>query len=128
MLFPVQSLSAAMAQDFSSKSGWLIRGRWTHPTVAALASVFFLWLVVRAIWTSVHWNNRGLAKLVLAPLAAQYAPGTVDVLALAPVWLQVTHLLGADLLWTALIVLAARLTLEPIESESASQQVRELAR
>jgi cytochrome c oxidase assembly protein subunit 15 len=127
-LFPAQSLSAAMAQDFSSKSGWLIRWRWTHPTVAVLASVFFLWLVVRAIRTSVHWNNRGLVMLVLALLAAQYALGTVDVLALAPVWLQVTHLLGADLLWTALIVLAARLTLEPKESELASQQVRELAR
>jgi cytochrome c oxidase assembly protein subunit 15 len=59
------------------------------------------------------WDNRGLAWLVLALLAAQYALGTLNVVLLAPVWLQVTHLLGADLLWTAFIVLAARLTLEP---------------
>jgi heme a synthase len=123
-LFPAQSLSAAMAQDFSAKSAWLIRWRWTHPTIAILASVFFLWLVIRAMRRSSYWNNRGLAVLVLALLAVQYALGTIDVLALAPVWLQVTHLLGADLLWTALIVLAARLTLEPKE---ALQQVGKLA-
>lgn len=113
-LFPAQSLNSALAQDFSAKSAWLIRWRWTHPAIAVLASIFFLWLVVRAMRRSVHWNNRGLALLVLALLAVQYALGAADVLALAPVWLQVTHLLGADLLWTALIVLAARLTMEPI--------------
>jgi len=112
-LFPAQSLGSAMAQDFSAKSAWLIRWRWTHPAIAILASVFFIWLVVRAMKRSAYWNNRGLALLVLALLAAQYALGAADVLALAPVWLQVTHLLGADLLWTALIVLAARLTMEP---------------
>lgn len=112
-LFPAQSLSSAMAQDFSAKSAWLIRWRWTHPAIAILASVFFIWLVVRAMQRSVYWNNRGLALLVLALLAVQYALGAADVLALAPVWLQVAHLLGADLLWTALIVLAARLTMEP---------------
>ena len=112
-LFPAQSLGSAVAQDFSAKSAWLIRWRWTHPAMAIVASIFFLWLVVRAMKRSVYWNNRGLGLLVLALLAVQYALGAADVLALAPVWLQVTHLLGADLLWTALIVLAARLTMEP---------------
>jgi heme a synthase len=31
----------------------------------------------------------------------------VDVLLLAPVWMQILHLLGADLYWVALVVLAA---------------------
>ena len=119
-LFPAQSLGSAMAQDFSAKSAWLIRWRWTHPAIAILAGVFFLWLVVRAMRGSVHWNNRGLGLLVLALLAIQYALGAADVLALAPVWLQVTHLLGADLLWIALIVLAARLTMEPKEEHGES--------
>jgi cytochrome c oxidase assembly protein subunit 15 len=116
-LFPAQSLSAAMAQDFSAKSAWLIRWRWTHPMIAVLASVFFLWLIARAMQRSSYWNNRGLAMLVLGLLAMQYALGAMDVFLLAPVWLQVAHLLGADLLWTALIVLAARLTLQPKEAE-----------
>ncbi|HEV2322614.1 MAG TPA: COX15/CtaA family protein [Terracidiphilus sp.] len=119
-LFPARSLGAAMAQDFSSKSAWLIRWRWTHPTIAVLASIFFLWLVARAMQRSNYWNSRGLGVLVLALLAAQYALGAADVFLLAPVWLQVAHLLGADVLWTALIVLAARLTLEPKTKEQRS--------
>jgi cytochrome c oxidase assembly protein subunit 15 len=120
-LFPAQSLGAAMAQDFSSKSAWLIRWRWTHPTIAVVASVFFLWLVARAMQRSTHWNNPGLAMTVLALLAIQYALGVMNILLLAPIWMQVVHLLGADLLWTALIVLAARLTLQPVEQKQSVQ-------
>lgn len=112
-LFPETSLSAALAADFSSSSGWLVRWRWTHPTVAFLASIFLIWILVRAAQRSTHWDNRGLSALVLILLATQYVLGLMDVLWLAPVWLQVIHLLGADCLWAALIVLTARLTLEP---------------
>jgi len=62
-------------------------------------------------------------------IAAQCALGILDVVLLAPVWLQIAHLLGADLLWSALVVLAARLTLKPLErvENTASQQVSKLA-
>jgi cytochrome c oxidase assembly protein subunit 15 len=116
-LFPALSLSAALAQDFSSQSGWLIRWRWTHPAVAFLASIFLIWLVVRAVQRPKpgggYWDNRGLSALVLVLLAVQYVLGVMDVVWLAPVWLQIAHLLGADALWAALIVLTARLTLQP---------------
>jgi cytochrome c oxidase assembly protein subunit 15 len=114
-LFPAASLSAALRQDFSSQSGWLLRWRWTHPALAFLACVFLIWLLVRAARRSTHWDNRGLSALVLILLAAQYLLGVLDVVLLAPLWLQLAHLLGADALWTALIVLTARLTLEPRE-------------
>ena len=32
---------------------------------------------------------------------------------LAPTWMQMTHLLGADLLWITLVLLSARLCLVP---------------
>lgn len=121
-LFPAHSLGAAMAQDFSSKSAWLVQWRWTHPTIAVLASVFFFWLLTRGAQPSKHWNNRRLSALVLLLLVVQYTLGAMNVLLLAPVWLQVTHLLGADLLWTALIVLAARLTLEPKEQGTGNRE------
>ena len=41
---------------------------------------------------------------------------------MAPLWIQVAHLLAADTLWVALVVLTARLTLQPIEMDSASQR------
>ncbi len=118
-LFPSHSLAAALNQDFSSKSAWLVHWRWLHPTFAVLASVFFLWVLARAVQRSRYWDNRRLALLVLILLAIQYSLGVMNVLLLAPVWLQVTHLLGADVLWSAFIVLAARITLEPAAAESS---------
>jgi heme a synthase len=114
-LFPATSFGAAMAQDFSATSGWLLRWRWTHPAIALLASVLLIWLLLRARTRSEHWDNRGLAALVLILLAAQYVLGLMDVILLAPTWLQIVHLLGADLLWAALVVLTARVTLEPVD-------------
>jgi cytochrome c oxidase assembly protein subunit 15 len=116
-LFPATSLGSALAQDFSATSGWLVRWRWTHPTIAFFASVFLIWLLVRASRRSTHWDNRGLSALVLLLLAAQYVLGVLDVVLLAPLWLQIVHLLGADMLWAALVVLTARVTLEPVENK-----------
>ena len=120
-LFPASSLGQALAQDFSASSEWLVRWRWTHPTIAFISSVFLIWLLVRAAHRPSgekrYWDNRGLAALVLVLLAAQYVLGVLDVFLLAPVWLQVAHLLGADVLWAALVVLTARLTLVPAEQQ-----------
>lgn len=115
-LFPATSLGAALAQDFSATSGWLVRWRWTHPTIAFFASIFLIWLLVRASKRTAHWDNRGLSALVLLLLAIQYVLGVLDVVLLAPVWLQTVHLLGADVLWAALVVLTARVALEPVKA------------
>ena len=115
-LFPATSLGLALAQDFSPASGWLIRWRWMHPTVAFVASIFLIWLLVRAAQRSTHWDNRGLSALVLLLLAGVYVLGLLDVVLLAPLWVQVAHLLAADSLWASLVVLTARLTLQPKEA------------
>ena len=121
-LFPATSLGQALVQDFSPGSGWLVRWRWTHPTVAFVASIFLIWLLVRAAQRPKkgggQWDNRGLSALVLLLLAGVYILGLLDVVLLAPLWVQVAHLLGADTLWVSLVVLTARLTLGPKEEGS----------
>jgi cytochrome c oxidase assembly protein subunit 15 len=114
-LFPASSLSSAITQDFSASSTWLVRWRWTHPSFAFIASVFLIWLLARAAQLPSSFDNRRLSILVLSLLAAQYVLGLLDVVWLAPTWLQVGHLLGADCLWSALVILTARLTLPPEE-------------
>ena len=98
-LFPAASLSAAMAQDFATGSPWLLRVRWVHPASAVVAAVFVLWLVRRAGWTRSRW--------VVGLLGFQFALGLADIVLLAPTWMQIVHLLGADLYWIALVLLAA---------------------
>jgi cytochrome c oxidase assembly protein subunit 15 len=114
-LFPASSLGTALTQDFSSGSAWLVRWRWTHPTIAFISSFFLIWLLIRAAKQTAHWDNRRLSAIVLILLAAQYILGVLDIALLAPVWLQLTHLLGANVLWASLVVLTARVTLEPVE-------------
>ena len=104
-LFPATSLSAAFAQDFSASGGWLLRLRILHPLTAVIAGLFICWLLMRSF---ARPSERKLALLVLGLLVLQFALGLADVTLLAPVWLQIVHLLGADLLWIALVVLAAR--------------------
>ncbi|MFZ1014749.1 MAG: COX15/CtaA family protein [Terracidiphilus sp.] len=125
-LFPAQSLRNALMQDFASKGTWLVRWRWTHPAVAFLACIFLIWLVVRASQRSAHWDNRGLSAVVLILLAAQYVLGVLDVVLLAPLWLQIAHLFGADVLWAALVVLTARVALQPkAETEGPGTRTRD---
>jgi heme a synthase len=104
-LFPATSLAAAWAQDFSSGSSWLLRLRWLHPATSLIAGGFIVWLVLRSIKQPAE---RGLSIGVVVLLALQYGLGVADVFLLAPVWMQILHLLGADLLWITLVVLAAR--------------------
>ena len=113
-LFPVTSLAGALHQDFSTTSGWLVRWRWIHPMAALAAGVFLIWVLMRA---AAQNSQRGLSALVLALLTTVYLLGVLDVTLLAPVWAQVAHLLAADSLWAALVVLTARLTLVPVEAE-----------
>lgn len=110
-LFPATSLSSALAEDFSAKSAWLLRIRWLHPTVGLIAGAFICWLIFQNAWKG---RNRLLAMSVVGLLAVQYALGLADLALLAPTWMQVVHLLGADTLWIALVVLTARLCIVPI--------------
>jgi heme a synthase len=102
-LFPASSLMAAFAQDFAAGSPWLLRLRGVHPASAVVAAGFVIWLVVQAK----RAGAGRFAGLVLALLGFQFALGVADVLLLAPVWMQILHLLGADLYWVALVLLAA---------------------
>ncbi len=103
-LFPASSLRAAFAADFDAASPWLLRLRGVHPLSAAIAAAFVVWLVLRA-------RRAGYGdgvNAVLGLLALQFVLGIADVVLLAPSWMQLVHLLGADLYWIALVVVAAR--------------------
>jgi heme a synthase len=97
-LFPSPNLRAGLMADLAAGSPLLVRMRWIHPAAAVIGFVCVLMLAR---------TRSTIAKLVLALLALQFVLGIADVLLLAPTWMQVLHLLGADLYWVALVVLAA---------------------
>ncbi|MCL2660810.1 MAG: COX15/CtaA family protein [Acidobacteriaceae bacterium] len=106
-LFPVSSLRASVMQDISSSSPLLLRLRGVHPVSAVIAAAFVIWITVQARRRG--GISRWLSTTVLTLLAVQFALGIADVLLLAPRWMQILHLLGADLFWVALVALAAEI-------------------
>ncbi len=108
-LFPSASLREALAADFAASSPLLERMRWMHPAAVVVGSCCVLWLTMR-IRSRLSWVVAGL-------LALQFIVGVADVLLLAPTWLQILHLLGADLYWAALVGLAAAVVWPTVRRE-----------
>ncbi|MHB1021242.1 MAG: COX15/CtaA family protein [Acidobacteriaceae bacterium] len=115
-LFPAKSLAIAMSQDFSSTSPWLLRLRWVHPASAFVAGIFVLWLVVRGLAPTASARIRTLSFTVAGLLIFQILLGFIDVLLLAPTWMQIVHLLGANLYWIGLVLLASYFMLTKVDA------------
>jgi len=110
-LFPPTSLQAAFLQDFAAHSPLLVRMRWLHPATAIIA-------LSCAIWIALQIRSR-LGQLVVGLVCLQLLLGAANVLLLAPTWLQVLHLLGADLYWIALVIACAAV-LAPAKSAATA--------
>ena len=111
-LFPAQNLASALVQDFAPHTNWLIRVRILHPLSAMVAAAFIAWLAFRSVTATNISPPRRLALTVVFLLGFQIVLGLADVTLLAPVWMQVLHLLGADLLWVSIVLLTSRLCLQ----------------
>ena len=108
MIFPSGTIAEGLAKDFSPTSNTLLRLRLLHPITAILTSVFLIFLTG---WLAKErgddrkvsrWSNV-LSILVLA----QIGFGSLTLLMLAPIVLQLGHLLFADAIWISYVLFAA---------------------
>jgi heme A synthase len=106
-LFPSASLRAGLAQEFAPGAHFLLRLRLAHPPLAVLLGIFFLYAAAEAVRGRPSLAVKRMAAAVAALSLAQLVAGAVNVALLAPVAMQLVHLLLADLLWIALVLLAA---------------------
>lgn len=104
-IFPTATLKASIAQDFSAGSHFLLRLRLLHPVVAAIAFLYVLWMVYR-LSKNREDSSRSLPFLTTV-LFAQIGLGMLNVLLLAPVWMQITHLFVAEIFWILLVAVSA---------------------
>jgi heme A synthase len=104
-LFPASSLAAGLAQDLDPAAHIFLRLRIFHPLIAAAVGAWLLFYAVSA--ASRRPDVAARAWSLVALLAAQIVAGVVNLLLLAPVWMQIVHLLLADLLWITLVLLSA---------------------
>ena len=104
-----------------------MRLRALHPLLAAStgAAIFLASGVVRSLRPSRAVRTLSIAASVL--VGAQVTAGLIDIMTLAPVAMQLVHLLLADAVWITLVLTtAAALTVapEPAVSERAPATAR----
>lgn len=116
-LFPVATLAEGKAQTFSETAHLFVRLRIWHPTLALAVGA----AVAAAALAAVRSDTRTgpLAQALVALYLLELALGLLNVWLLAPIEIQLAHLLLADLVWIALVVLAAR-TFATREGKAAS--------
>ena len=119
-LFPATSLSSSFASDFSATSYFLLRLRLLHPIVAILGASYVVWLVATGILKG-SGAVRKLAVLLIILVTTQISLGALNVLLLAPVWLQMAHLLVADLFWIALVLVSDQMLRTRTAAASAAR-------
>lgn len=105
-LFPASSLAQGLREDFSPTSHLFLRLRLWHPVIAVLGSGYLLWLAASAIGRARGHSVRVLGFALGTLVVLQVGVGLLNVALLAPVWMQLVHLLIADVTWIVLVVLA----------------------
>ena len=108
-LHPATTLEQALAQDTSPTSHLLLRLRVLHPLLAALTGAYLLMFALRARRLKGNDNLRRAAGATALLVLGQVLLGLANVALLAPVGLQLAHLLMADLVWIAAVLLLAEL-------------------
>lgn len=107
-LFPARTLAEGLRQDLSPASHFLLRLRALHPAIAIIIGCYAAML---ASYTANFLRPTRAVKRAAAALAvvfvAQVFVGILNITLLAPVWLQLTHLVAADLFWIALVLTSA---------------------
>lgn len=105
-LFPARSLAEGLRQDLSPVAHAFLRLRLLHPMIALATGVVVLAVAgaVRIVHTEPR--VRSLSRLATILFVAQFVAGLVNVTLLAPVAMQLVHLLLADATWIALVLLA----------------------
>jgi heme A synthase len=119
-LFPSSTLADALQADLSASSHLLIRLRVLHPFLAIVAALTMAALAPRLARSSGGFASR-TSRTLLALVALQIGLGLLNVALLAPVWLQLVHLLAADAIWIAFVLLSAEAL---AETSSAAAAVR----
>ena len=103
-LYPAASVATGMRQEFSVTATALLRLRVLHPALAVLSAIVLVAAAVSARRSARPAAAR-MGTVVALLVVLQLAAGLVNLLLLAPVWMQILHLLIANLLWVALVVL-----------------------
>ena len=106
-LFPARSLAEGLRQDAEPTAHLLLRLRVWHPIFAVAVGAYLVVAGVALAELRPGRTVRRLAAALAALFVVQLGAGLLNLLLLAPVWMQLVHLLLADGVWIALVLSGA---------------------
>lgn len=116
-LFPVETVREGLSAAADGTSHFLMRLRVIHPMLAVLVSFYIIWLAgqmrQRITDDQVDTSNRA-ANPYLVPVTwalqgtviFQLAAGVLNIMLKAPVWMQLLHLLTADIILVLFVIVS----------------------
>ncbi len=118
-LFPAESLGEGLRQDMSPTAHFLIRLRVWHPVAAVAVGLYAVGAGGLTAMLRPDPGVRRMAGLLAALFIAQIGGGLLNLLLLAPTWMQMIHLFMADAVWITLVILSAA-ALRPDEASAVA--------
>jgi heme a synthase len=113
-LYPASSLRSSLLEDFGAGTPTLLHFRILHPVVAVVAGVYVLRLIFQLSRARGGVSQSGAAVLVI--FIVQIGLGILNVVLLAPIWLQLVHLFVADVFWIAIVLASTDLVIEHVRT------------
>ncbi|MFL6374063.1 MAG: COX15/CtaA family protein [Pyrinomonadaceae bacterium] len=116
MIFPSGSLSAGLAADLSPTSNMLVRLRLLHPITAIAAGVALIFIAGSlGKEAGIGTKAKRWANVHSLFILGQLLFGAATLLMLAPIVMQLGHLLLVDLIWISFVMMTANfLSREPL--------------
>lgn len=106
-LFPAATLAGGWRDDFSPTAHILLRLRVLHPLIAVIVSLLLIFAARLSVTERPGQMTKRLAWALVLLIIIELCAGLINLLLLAPIPMQIVHLLLADLVWTALVLLTA---------------------
>lgn len=102
-LFPATSLLEGIQQDVRGEH-FLLELRVYHPMIAVLIGLGVY--LIYSMWMNKSRNSRlnRYFKILAGLFISQLILGLLNVILLAPIWMQIVHLLFADIIWITLVL------------------------
>lgn len=104
-LFPAASLQEGLAQKFDESAHILIRLRVLHPVIAIATGAIMVMIAQAFVAMRPEARIYRARWVLLGAYAAQLALGAINVVLLAPIPIQLIHLLLADAIWVVFVMM-----------------------
>lgn len=103
-LFPAREFAAGVAEELDATSHFLVRLRVIHPILAIVVGAYILVGIRLKMFAQEESFNDRVRTAVVVLIVVQWIAGAVNVFLLAPIWMQILHLLIADSIWITFII------------------------